>query len=407
MAIGTRDRTDVNRSAVLAQLGGHPASRADLARALRVSPALMTQLVKELLNDGLVMELEHSPSHGGRPARLLGLVTTAGRSVGLKIAPDHIAFVDVGLDGAVIRSWQEPFDPFSPTLLEELGKSVASFIDQGDGLPVIGVGVAVAGTVDSQASGVVDSYQLGWNKVPVGPTLRRVLNLPVLVENNVNALAIAERLFGLGREFDNFLTVTIGTGVGAAIVMDGAVLRGGAGGAGELGHVPVDPIGAPCNCGNRGCLETVISEHALVTKAREREIIGATEGIGALTTAADGGDERAWEIFSEAGYSLARVLAGVVQVFDPTAIVLLGEGTSAWAHWSRGFEPAFRGALLPDRRGVPVTVEEWNDVSWAQGAAALVLSTPFDSDGVAGDQGKLVRSRLSDLKSLEGAAHGR
>ncbi len=407
MATRSSDRTDVNRSAVLAQLGGRPASRADLARALNVSPALMTQLVKELLNDGLVMELEHSPSHGGRPARLLGLVTTAGRSIGLKIAPDHLAFVDVGLDGAVISSWQEPFDAFSPTLLEDLGKRVASFIQQDATLPVIGIGVAVAGSVDSQGSGIVDSYQLGWNKVPVGPTLRRILNLPVLVENNVNALAVAERLFGLGREFDNFLTVTIGTGVGAAIVMDGAVLRGGSGGAGELGHVPVDPLGQLCNCGNHGCLETVISERAMVTKARERSVIGQLDGIDTLTEAANSGHEGARDIFSEAGYSLARVLAGVVQVFDPQAVVLLGEGTVAWSHWSRGFEPAFRGALLPSRRGVPVTVEEWSDESWAQGAAALVLSTPFDSVDVAGDQGRLVRSRLSDLKSLDGAGHGR
>ena len=408
MATRSSGKTDVSRSAVLAQLGAQQASRADLARALQVSPALITQLVKDLIADGLVKELEHSPSQGGRPARILGLVTTAGRSVGLKIAPDHLAFVDVGLDGAVIRSAQEPFDASSATLLDDLGRSVRSFIDGGSSnLPVLGIGVAIPGTVDSQGSGIVDSYQLGWAKVPIGPDLRRTLGLPVLVENNVNALAMAERLFGIGRGHENFLTLTIGTGIGAAIVMDGSVMRGGAGGAGEIGHMPVVENGVLCTCGNRGCLETVVGQAALERTARERGVISGDGGITALTRAADSGEPAAQAIFSEAGHTLARALAGVVQVFDPEIVVLLGEGAAAWSHWSFGFEPAFRSTLLPSRRGVPVTVEAWNDESWAQGAACLVLSTPFDSDGIAGEQGRLVRSRLADLGTLRGGTNGR
>lgn len=407
MAIRPTNRTDVNRSAVLAQLGAQPASRADLARALSVSPALITQLVKELIADGLVVELDHSPSQGGRPARILGLVTTAGRSVGLKIAPDHLAFVDVGLDGSVTRSAQEPFDASSNTLLDDLSTSVEKFINGGSNLPVLGIGVAIPGTVDEQGSGIVDSYQLSWNKVPIGPHLQRVLGLPVLVDNNVNALAMAERLFGIGRNHENFLTLTIGTGVGAAIVMDGAIMRGGAGGAGEIGHVPVVVDGVECSCGNRGCLETVVGQTALERVAQERGVISRGGGITALTRAADAGDLEAQRIFSEAGHTLARVLAGVVQIFDPEIVILLGEGTTAWTHWQFGFEPEFRSCLLPSRRGVPVALEAWTDESWAQGAACLVLATPFDSVGVAGEQGRLVRSRLSELRTLEGGTHGR
>ena len=399
--------TDVTRSAVLAQLGAQPASRADLARSLSVSPALITQLVRDLIADGLVVELEHSPSQGGRPARILGLVTTAGRAVGLKIAPDHLAFVDVGLDGAVIRSAHEPFDASSATLLEDLATRLRAFIDSGSDLPVLGIGVGVPGSVDAQGSGIVDSYQLGWAKVPIGPGLRRTLGLPVLVENNVNALAIAERLFGTGRDHQNFLTLTIGTGVGAAIVLDGSVVRGASGGAGEIGHVPVVEDGIRCTCGNDGCLETVVGQAALERTGRERGIITEASGIAELMRAADDGDERAQAVFGEAGHTLARVLAGMVQVFDPEIVVLLGEGSAAWSHWSYGFEPTFRSALLPTRRSVPVTVEAWTDESWAQGAACLVLSTPFDSDGVAGEQGRLVRSRLADLGTLKGGTRGR
>jgi predicted NBD/HSP70 family sugar kinase len=403
MAIRPTARTDANRSAVLAHLGAQgPTSRADLARALAVSPALMTQLTKELLAEGLVVELDHSPSQGGRPARMLGLATSAGRAIGVKVVADHVAFVEVGLDGGVLRSASEPFDASAATVLTDLSLLLERFVAGGGDVPVLGIGVGVPGTVDRQGNGVVDSTQLGWNQVPVGSTLRRELGLPVLVENNVNALAMAERLYGVGRRHQSFLVVTIGTGVGAGIVVDGVVLRGSGGGAGEIGHTPVLEDGPLCTCGNTGCLEAIVGEHALVASARRRGFVGARAGISEVRAAADGGDAAAAALFSEAGHLLGRTLAGIVQTLDPEVVILLGEGTAAWPHWAFGFEPAFRAALLPNRRGVAVVVESWQDESWAQGAAALVLSTPFDAEGVAGEQGRLVRARLVEQSSRAG-----
>lgn len=395
MALRPMARTDVNRSAILAHLGAHgPASRAELARTLSLSPALMTQLTKDLLHDGLLRELDHQASQGGRPARMLGLVSSAGRAVGVKVAADHVAFVEVGIDGVVLRTASEPFDAASTTMLTNLASLLRSFIAGGSAAPLLGIGVGVPGSVDSQAAGVVSSTQLQWNNVPIGATLHRELSLPVLVENNVNALAMAERLYGLGRRHRNFLAVTIGTGIGAAIVIDGLIVRGSGGGAGEIAHIPVRDDGPRCSCGNVGCLETLVSEAALVATARDRGIITATAGIAALRDAADGGDSEAIAVFGEAGHLLGRTIAGLVHVLDPEIVILLGEGTADWGHWSYGFEPAFRAALLPARRGVPVAVETWQDASWAQGAATLVLATPFDAEGIAGIQGDLVRQRL-------------
>lgn len=403
MAIRPMARTDVNRSAILAHLGAHgPASRADLARALSLSPALMTQLSKDLIADGLIRELAHQPSQGGRPARMLGLVASAGRAVGVKVAADHLAFVEVGIDGQVGRTASEPFDAASTTMLAVLADRLRRFIDGGEDTPILGIGVGVPGDVDAQGTGIVNSTQLGWTNAPIGSTLRRELRLPVLVENNVNAVAMAERLYGLGRRHSSFLVVTIGTGVGAAIVIDGVIVRGSSGGAGEVGHIPVRDEGPLCSCGNRGCLETFISEGALVRIARDRDVIAADAGLAALRDAASAGNTAAAAIFSEAGHVLGRTLAGLVHTLDPEIIILLGEGTTDWAHWSFGFEPAFRAALMPSRRGVAVAVESWQDDSWAQGAATLVLATPFDSDGVAGEQGDLVRQRLVEQATPQG-----
>jgi predicted NBD/HSP70 family sugar kinase len=394
VATASRNQADVNRTAILAHLGAHgPASRADIARALNVSPALITQLTRDLLADGLIEELEEASS-GGRPARMLGLVSRDITAIGVKVAPDHTAFVEVGIDGVVRRSETKPFDAVSPLAASNLIDLVQAFISAGDPGRILGVGVGLPGTVAQQGVGVVDSTQLGWNQVPLGEQLRRALELPVVVENNVNALSIAEQLFGQGREYQNILVVTVGNGVGAGLIADGAVVRGRAGGAGDLGHVPVREDGPLCQCGNRGCLEAIIGQAALVNDARSIRLVGPDEGIDELRDLADSGNDEAREIFAHAGHIFGRALAGAVNLLDPEVVVLSGEGMEAWAHWATAFDHALRSSLVPGKRGTSVVVERWQDDRWAQGAAALVLATPFDAQGVAGEQGRLVRERL-------------
>ncbi|WP_206061965.1 hypothetical protein, partial [Nonomuraea basaltis] len=100
------------------------------------------------------------------------------------------------------------------------------------------------------------------------------------------------------------------------------------------------------------------------------------------------------EVFAEAGTILGRATAGLINVVDPEVVVVLGEGTAEWPLWRDGFEKALRAQLYPGRRDISIEVESWDDTSWAQGAAALVLATPFDAAGAAGEQGRLVRARL-------------
>lgn len=401
MTVAPATRTDVSRSAILAQLGARgPVSRADLARILRVSPALITGLIKGLIADGLLQELDHSPSQGGRPARLIGLVADAGQSVGVKIAADHVTFVEVGIDGVVTRSATEPFDASAATSISNLSFLLRQFIAGGGERRILGIGVGVPGSVDQQGEGTVTSSQLGWSQVPIGRTLRQEFELPVLVENNVNAVTMTEKLYGQGRGYDNLLVVTIGTGVGAGIVMDGSIARGFSGSAGEIGHIPVDENGPPCTCGNSGCLEAFVGEQALVRQGRVRGVLEGTSGIAELKAEADAGNPIAQGIFSTAGHMLGRVLAGIVHTVDPQMVIILGEGVESWSHWSFGFEPSFRSSLMPHLRGVAVAVESWQDDSWAQGAASLILATPFDAHGVAGEQGRLVRERLFEQSVL-------
>ncbi|WP_219465201.1 ROK family transcriptional regulator [Nonomuraea rhizosphaerae] len=381
------DRGDLTRTAILALLGTvGPLSRTEIARELDLSPATVTQLTRELMGYGMLEELDLKPSRGGRPAQTLGLVGSAGRALGVKVTADHLVLVDVRLDGEVLGAWECPFDPASPEALDRLADAVESVVsgsglgltvraaaENGQAPPLLGIGVGVPGSVEDQAVGTVNAPTLGWQAMPVGERLRRRLNLPVLVENDVNALAAAERLYGRGRTHRDFLVLTIGRGVGAAIVADGRVYRGARGGAGEFGHVPVDPDGPVCGCGARGCLEAYVGSAglraALGSKPRE-------------------------QVFAEAGAVLGRAAAGLINVVDPEVVVVLGEGTADWPLWRAGFDPALRAQLYPGRRDISIEVESWDETGWAQGAAALVLATPFDAAGAAGEQGRLVRARL-------------
>ncbi|MDO8105989.1 ROK family transcriptional regulator [Isoptericola sp. b441] len=385
-------RGDLVPSAVLGLLGTRgPLSRAELARQLGVSPATVTQITKALLARDLVVELDQVPSHGGRPARRLGLASTGWGAIGAKVTADHVALVHVALDGSVTGSSVHAFDPDAPHALDALAVLLRDAVESHDG-HLLGVGVGIPGAVDSQDSGTVEAPTLGWSEARVGRALRSALGVPVLVENDVNTLAVAERVYGVGRDHGSYLVATIGRGIGCGVVIDGALYRGAYGGAGEIGHLPMSVDGPACACGGQGCLEAYIGQAALERAARERGI--TDDGIDALRLAADQGSADARALFAEAGAMLGQALAGVVHTLDPEVVVLLGEGITAWQYWEVGFAASFRRHLMPSRRGTPYRIDSWDEDKWALGAAALVLASPFDQTGATGDQGSLVRERL-------------
>lgn len=394
------DRGRLVPSAILAVLGTRgPTSRADLARTLELSSAGITQLTKTLIGRGLIEELDTSPSQGGRPGRLLGLVRSAGSAVGVKITADHVGVTQVALDGSSSCTRRHDFDPARPDALDHLAHLLKADIAEMEG-HLLGVGVGVPGAVNAQDSGLVSAPTLGWVDAQVGPMLRSRLGLPVLVENDVNTLAVADRLYGAGQRYSTYMVVTIGRGIGCGVVVDGSVYRGAFGGAGEIGHLPVVYSGgALCGCGSHGCLEAYVGDDALVSIAQERGILGAGSTIEDLLAAARGGHPGATGVYQEAARTLGAALSGVVHTLDPEVVILSGEGIAAWPFWESGFEETFRRHLMPRWRSTPFVVQAWDETKWLLGAACLVLATPFDTVGIGGDQGRLVRDRLHDSGS--------
>jgi predicted NBD/HSP70 family sugar kinase len=376
---------DLNRAAIFRLIGSSgPIARTQIARRLGLSPATVTAVTRELLDRGIVRVAERAPSRRGRPALLLEVVGGAAAAFGIKLAPDHVVGVRVDLEAEVQARFEESFDATEPGAPERLADVLARWLDgTGSTTPLLGLGVGVSGVVDS-AEGRIDSPMLGWRNVPLAELLRERLRLPVLVDNDVNTLAIAERLYGRGRESDNFVTVTIGRGVGLGIVAGGDIYRGFRGGAGELGHTTAVVDGATCRCGKRGCLETVVGDPALVAEGRRCNLLGPDDGIEQLRRLADEGNRPARHLFADAGAALGRAVADVSNLLSPQLVLVSGEGTQAWQHLASAFEASFRANLFAPLDGIVVEVDPWDDAKWAVGAATLVLrasfAAPLDED---------------------------
>jgi predicted NBD/HSP70 family sugar kinase len=220
--------------------------------------------------------------------------------------------------------------------------------------------------------------------VPLARLLEERLQVPVYVDNDVNTLAVSERLYGRGRDAEHFLTVTIGRGVGLGIVAGGDIYRGFRGGAGEFGHTTAVADGPLCSCGKRGCLETLVADPALVAQARRARILTKAEGIDRLRELADAGDTKARGILERAAATLGRAVADLANVLSPELVLVSGEGTQAWPHLAEPFAASFNAALFSPLRGIRLEVDPWDDAKWAVGAATLVLRASFTAPLDAG-----------------------
>ncbi len=399
---------DLNRAAILGLVGDEGLiARVEIARRLALSAATVTEITRELVSDGLVREVDQAPSSGGRRPILLGLVGRAAQAIGVKIAADHMALVRVALDGTPLERFTESFDATRPEAMEDLGGRLTAAVDGASAYPgrLLGVGLGVPGIVDSR--GIVQAPILGWADLPIGPLLRARLSVPVLVDNDVNTLAVAERLYGLGRGIDHTITVTIGRGVGLGIIVAGDLYRGGRGGAGEFGHLPVMEDGPPCSCGRRGCLEAVVADPALARQALEAGVVSADDAhpIATLRNAADAGDAVALAIYRDAGTVLGRAVAGLVDILSPQRVIVSGEGTQAWEHLAAAFDASLRNTVFPPLASVSVQVDPWDDTKWARGAAALVLRATFAAPLYERQHEDAVRDRLAG-RATPGAADG-
>lgn len=370
----------INRVAILNAIRSHGAiARTDIAELTGLSPAAVTGLTAELIEDGLVIAKQEGASRGGRRPILLALDSQGAYVVGIKLAEEHATLALTDLNAEIVTKRAVVLADRTPQAVSHLlAASVeellaAAHISRNR---LLGVGVGLAGVIDSQAGLCRISPHNGWREVPFAQLLEDELGCIVSLDNNVNTLTRVEQLYGLGQHVRDFLVITIGRGVGMGIVANGQVYRGARGGGGEFGHMVIDPDGFVCGCGNRGCLETFVAEPWLLYRARLRGLEVSTPED--LMEAAPAGNSVARDVLAEGGRVLGCAIASVVNLLNPALILISGEGVRAGdfllAPMREAAQRHMFGQLAED---VVIRVEPLSDDTWARGAASLVLGRIF------------------------------
>jgi predicted NBD/HSP70 family sugar kinase len=365
-----------------------PVSRTKLAELTGLSPASITGVTAELIEDRWLIEQsigEAGPSGGRRPI-FMDINYEAHYTVGLKLSGHRLEGVITDLSLKVLSHISEDLTEHDPTrvttqiaaLCKKLYKRAKVSGDD-----VIGIGIGLSGVIDALQGIAVHAPMLGWGNVKIAQLVREKTGLPVWVDNDVNSFAAAERLFGHAKHANNFLAVAIGRGLGSAIICNGEIHRGRDGGAGEFGHNKIQIGGRTCSCGKQGCLEAYTAEPALLAQFLERHPKKKGITIPELVQLAEGGHKGALETLRTAGALLGLHLSYLVNSFNPELIVFGGEGAELGPAF---FEPmretlrarAFDG--LADE--LPLIVVPWSDddfTPWAQGAASLAVQHAFDT----------------------------
>ncbi|MFH1857781.1 MAG: ROK family protein [Candidatus Omnitrophota bacterium] len=263
-------------------------------------------------------------------------------AVGIDVGGTQVKIAVVNRQGRILHRSKfdlEKSGPWKKTL-EILAKAVENLLTA-HRIPkraVLGVGVGLPGLIDYRKGLVHHLVNVkGWKRVPAASVLRQRLKLPVFVDNDVNVMALGEAAFGAARGFANVVCLTLGTGVGGGLILEGEIYRGASLSAGEVGHIPVTRKGPQCACGSQGCLETYVGNQAIVRRAAERILAGeqslASQLVDGklnqltpevLSQAAREGDHLACSVWKEIGGWLGFALTGIVHVYNPDRIVIGG-----------------------------------------------------------------------------------
>lgn len=330
---------EINLSLVMHRLREHaPVSRAALAEITGLNKTTVSSLINELIEHQYVRELGYDNSGVGRPAVMLGLNPEAGCIISCEIGVDFISAIRTNFAAEI--TWQHreatPPDAAQQDILDR-AVEILRAAESSRSCPLLGVAIGVPGLVDYQTGTLLFAPNLGWKNVPLGALWREVFKVPVFIDNEANLAALGEFYFGAATGRDPVLYVSVGVGLGGGIIRQGAVDRGKTGFAGEFGHMTIDPDGPLCNCGNRGCWETLVSQNT-VLRSIQAAVRGGAQSLLAdmaggnlsnlsivlVAEAARKGDRLAFETLQQVGSYLGIGISSLVNALNPDLVVLGG-----------------------------------------------------------------------------------
>ncbi|TQJ22947.1 putative NBD/HSP70 family sugar kinase [Micromonospora sp. A202] len=383
-----------NRSALLTKLFlDGPLTRQDLVRSTGLSQPAVSNVVADLIDEGLVAEAGAAESDGGRPSMLLRIAPRFAFVVGVDVGETRVRVELFDFAMTLLASIEYPLDP-ARTEPDLVAGHVVAGIDavtaQAQVAPgdVLGVGIGVSGVVEQGAEAVVHAQALGWDRVPLERLIGAGTNLPLHIDNGAKTLGQAEMWFGAGRGARHAVFALVGSGVGASVVTNGATYRGASSSAGEWGHTTLVYGGRACRCGARGCLEAYVGAEAIIDRYREarrgRPVPGEDEEsqIAALVAAAETSATARRVLDDTAGY-LGAGVANLINLFNPERVVLGG-----WAAMALGDllpavrEAAGRQALRQPYEQASIELCRLGVDAVALGAATLPIARFLTEGGI-------------------------
>ncbi len=370
---------EFNRSRVLAAVrAGSATSRTELVAATGLARSTVTAIVAELLAAHTLIEtdLPADVRRTGRPARGLRPAPRQDLVAAVDFGHSHCRVGVVDSQARIIADETTAMDVDSSpqAALDHAGAALARVLERVDRDRVVGVGVGLPAPVNSVTGTVGPGNVLpSWVACHPGDELGARLALPVTVDNDANLGAVAEVSYGAARGLSDVIYVKASAGIGAGFVLGGRLFRGSTGRAGEIGHVPVDPNGPLCRCGNRGCLETLASITQVITTMQPPHDDPLT--VARVTELVAAGDAGAMRVLGDTGRAIGRVLADVVNNLNPELVVLGGELSLAGAPVLDGVREAIDRHCQPGiARDVRVEISQLGADAQLLGAAAVALA---------------------------------
>ncbi|MBS0984446.1 ROK family transcriptional regulator, partial [Gluconobacter cerinus] len=361
-----------NIVALLARQGGM--TRSDIASSLQLSKGRVSVITGQLMSQGIIEEYAYVPS-SRRPSSLLRLHPKYASFIGISLHNREASAVVIDPNGTVLaKTFFERGDDYE-TSIRRISEAVTTLKNEcPSGTNFAAVGMALPAYVSMDKQVCITSSVLGWDNRDVSTAISKEVGLPVFVENDTNALAVYESMFGGMRHIPAFVVIAVGDGIGVAYTIDGSVHHGEHGGAGELAHLPVarslsEEAPRPCRCGNKGCLETVSSSQAIRARAKE---VGLPPNIHLISTKAREGDPEALRILHTAANSLGYAAASLIQILDPRHIIIAIEDDLLHGVFTAVLRQFVEQNLMPSfNRPERLKFTCYDSLVWAIGAAGL------------------------------------
>lgn len=385
---------EINLSTVLHCLKTRaPLSRARVADLTGLNKTTVSSLVEELVDRGLIHEVGRDTSGSGRPATLLDLNPEAGHIIGVALGVDFASVILTDFVGQIHWRCLQETDPADGQ--ETILSQVKTLIDQAvsanknSGARLLGLGLATPGTVDIEQGLLIFSPNLQWHNVRFRQIFSLHTGLPVIVDNDANAAALAEHHFGAAQDMQNFVFIFGGVGVGGGLFLNGELYRGYGGFAGEIGHTNfiMESYRPPCRCGNRGCWETYTNQYAILERMRARLEVRRNSLVSSLmreqraplslaliAQAAKANDAEALEVLQETGSLLGLGVANLINIFNPQRVIIGGALSTVGPYMLPAIQEAVKKTALPEiHQQAQIAFSAFGPDASVMGAVALVV----------------------------------